>query len=93
MTDVIEEESILETSLINRDLIISLIGGQNIGPFNVTWNYGLREFLEAYEQYLKGSSQAVFRFRMKPDPQDTESTLIIDFKNVTAVSSVTKPRS
>ncbi len=82
-----EEEQEL---LVDRDLNITLRNGGTIGPFNATWNHGLRDFLEAYEKFLRTGQQDLFRFKLKPDAMSPVTTLLLNFKEVLAISSVTK---
>jgi|TARA_R100000049_G_C1954626_1_gene106585 hypothetical protein len=84
-----QESNVDEESLVDRDVNITLRNGGTIGPFNATWNYGLREFLEEYEKFLKTGEQKVFRFGLQPDARKPTATLILKFDEVLAISSVT----
>ena len=90
MADDADLENVDSAALKNRDLSITFHSGETIGPFVVTWNYGMRDFLAAYEIFLKEGTQTQFRYRMDPDPKGPETTLLIDFKNVAAISAVIK---
>ncbi|MFA0052262.1 hypothetical protein [Vibrio breoganii] len=83
----IDENS--EKDLIDRELKITLRNGGTIGPFIVTWNYGLRDFLEEYEKFLSTGKQTIYRFKMKPNSKKPITTLLLNFSEVLAVSSVT----
>lgn len=76
-------------TLVNRNLKVTFHSGETIGPFLVTWNHGMRDFLQAYEDYLKGGSQSQFRFSMYPDPKAINKTnLLLNFKDVAGISTV-----
>ncbi len=75
-------------TLINRNLKVTFQSGETIGPFLVTWNYGMREFLQAYEDYLKGGTQKEFRFSMYPDPNlHNKTNILLNFKDVAGIST------
>lgn len=88
MADNTTLEDTASAALKNHDLSITFHSGETIGPFLVTWNYGMRDFMASYEAFLKGGTQTQFRFQMEPDPKGPETTLLVDFKNVAAISAV-----
>lgn len=80
----------VETTLINRNLKVTFQSGETIGPFLVTWNHGMRDFLQAYESFLTDGTQTIYRFSMQPDPKNIDQTeILLNFKDVAGITTVT----
>jgi len=79
------EEPIPEQRLVNRYVEIAFKGGGTFTSFSATWNFGLRDFVQGYEQYLRGATQDQYQFRMWADNNNGFTEIWLDFKNVDGI--------
>ena len=78
-----------EKGLTNHEITIALIGGALLGPFRATWSTEIlsdvRELTKDYDAFLQGSEQTRFRYHLHDPNTHVSHSLIIDFKQVTAI--------
>ena len=79
----------MSEDLTNHEVTICLAGGAVLGPFNAIWSKDrptdIRELSKEYEDYLHGRAQTRFKFHLHDWSHKIAHSVIIDFKNVTAI--------
>jgi len=79
----------MSEDLTNHEVTICLKGGAVLGPFKAIWSKDrptdIRELSIEYEEYLHGEPQKRFKFHLHDSTHKIAHSLIINFKNVTAI--------
>lgn len=79
----------MSDELSNHEVTICLEGGAVLGPFRAVWSKDrltdIRELSIEYEEYLQGTPQKRYKFHLHDSHHKVAHSIIIDFKNVTAI--------
>ena len=78
-----------KSGLTNHEVTIALQGGAVLGPFRATWSREIvsdvRELSRDYDAFLQGEGQARFKYHLHDPEKNVSHSLILDFKDVTAI--------
>lgn len=78
-----------DESRSNHEVTLCLSGGAVLGPFFATWSKeaptDVRELFREYDRFLQGEPQQRFKFHLHDTNTNTVHTVVVDFRNVTAI--------
>ena len=79
----------MSEDLTNHEVTVCLKGGAVLGPFRAIWSKDrptdIRELSIEYEEFLQGKAQKRYKFHLHDASHKIVHSLIINFKNVTAI--------
>lgn len=73
----------------DQQVTICLSGGAVLGPFRAVWSKetlsDVRELVREYDAFLGGEPQKRFKFHLHDRKDHVAHTLVLDFRQVTAI--------
>jgi hypothetical protein len=78
-----------DQKLTNHEITICLAGGAVLGPFKATWTRetvsDVRELSKDYDAFMASGQQHRFKYHLHDQEKRISHTLILNFKDVTAI--------
>lgn len=78
-----------DSGLTNHEITVCLQGGAVLGPFRATWSKDtvsdVRELARDYDAFMQGNPQSRFKYHLHDQDQHVSHSLILDFRQVTAI--------
>ena len=78
-----------DKGLTNHEITICLAGGATLGPFKATWSKDIvsdvRELTRDYDAFMQGDAQARYKYHLHDQDKHVSHSLIVDFRQVTAI--------
>lgn len=78
-----------DKGLTNHTITICLRGGAVLGPYRATWSKEMvsdvRELVREYDGFLRGEEQKRYKYHLHDQQDRVSHTVVVNFKNVTAI--------